>query len=56
MFNGTPNIQQISPTELRITGVTLSANTAGTIGFAETSGPGPDHDHQNSPGATVNVG
>jgi hypothetical protein len=38
MFNGTPILQQISPTELRITGVTLSANTAGTIGFASSSG------------------
>lgn len=38
MFNGTPILQQISPTELRITGVTLSAETAGTIGFAGSTG------------------
>jgi len=38
MFNGTPVFEQISPTELRITGVTLSANTAGTIGASASTG------------------
>lgn len=38
MFNGTPILQQISPTELRITGITLSAEVEGTIGFAGSTG------------------
>jgi hypothetical protein len=43
MFNGTAVFEQISSTELRITGLTLSANTSGTIGFAVADGtPAPD--------------
>jgi hypothetical protein len=42
-FNGTPIFEQISPTELRLTGLSLSANTAGIIGFSTASGsPTPD--------------
>lgn len=42
-FNGTPIFEQISPTELRLTGLTLDAETAGTIGFSvATSSPTPD--------------
>lgn len=36
MFNGTPVIEQISATELRITGVSLPPNLSGTIGFFES--------------------
>lgn len=52
MFNGTPIFEQISPSELRITGLTLPANNAtndspdsvGTLGFANAGGtrPAPD--------------
>lgn len=44
MFNGTPVIIQISSTELRVTGITLNANTSTTIGFSVAGGahPAPD--------------
>lgn len=52
MFIGTPIFEQISPSELRITGLTLPANNAtndspdsvGTLAFADASGtqPAPD--------------
>jgi len=44
MFNGTPVFEQISPTALRITGLSLSPNTSGTLGFSDAGGipPAPD--------------
>lgn len=39
MFNGTPIIEQISDDELRITGITLNANTSMTIVFADQPAP-----------------
>lgn len=36
MFNGTPIIEQISATELRITGVSLPPTLSGTIGFSQS--------------------
>lgn len=37
MFNGTPVIEQISPTEARITGITLPSTFSGTIGFSQST-------------------
>ncbi len=38
MFNGNPIIEQVSPSELRITGITLDPDASFTIGFDPSTG------------------
>ncbi len=41
-FTGTPVIEQITPNLVRITGIDLASEVAGTIGFEEATGTPPD--------------